>query len=257
MVEFFAQERKFFVHPAHRAAGVLGAASVLSSSRPEDSWSSDSDSWKSDPNADHATRPLLLVADAQDYLSQASAALFERILSGRGQVRCHRVPFVSSGLERLLKADCVVIFNRGVHLVCHLPESDMALLQSPTMDIVASPGFTSTDAFLTVNVSSGCSHPIVQGFLGFAARDTEISPRPAYLSHTAQPACISTILLDGISTSDSKHSGILPPEKIPLAWAYSGRGRGFSTLLGRPDDFRNAAFVQLMLNAVDWVCETR
>lgn len=221
MADFFAPTRKFYMHPAHRAVGVLGARSVLSSSH-------ETESWKTEPEI--KLKHLLLVADATDYLAQASLALFERILLGRGNVRCHRVPYASAGMEQLAGADCTLIFSRGFHVVRGRTGLDTASLLENTPMLGYQPE-------MNLDIATVGQHPIFDGVSKFETT-CQISEPPQFTQH-------ATCVLNGKASE----------QVFPLAWIRQDCGRMFSTLLGQPEDFHRRAFVRLALNAVDWVSE--
>jgi hypothetical protein len=221
MADFFAPRRKFFMHPAHRAVGVLGARSVLSSH-------GETESWKTEPETE--LKHILLVADAKDYLAQASLALFERILLGHGNVRCHRVPYASAGMERLAGADCTVIFSRGFHVVRGWTDVNTDFL----LDDATLCGDVSE---MELDVAAVGQHPILDGVGEFKS--------------VCQIASPTQITQNSICMLAGKASG----QVFPVGWVHQGCGRMFSTLLGQPEDFHRRAFVRLALNAVDWVSE--
>ena len=221
MANFFAPTRKFYMHPAHRAVGVLGARSALSSS-------SETESWKTEPETE--PKHLLLVADAEDSLTQASLALFERVLLGRGNVQCHRVPYASADMERLAGADCTVILRRGFHVVRGWTGLNaIFLLDNTTLcDNVSE---------MELEVAAAGQHPILDGVGEFRA--------------VCQVAGLPQITQNSVCVLAGKAF----EQVFPVGWAHEGRGRMFSTLLGRPEDFCRRAFVRLALNAVDWVSQ--
>ena len=221
MADFFAPTRKFYMHPAHRAVGVLGARSVLSSSN-------ETESWKTEPETE--LKHILLVADAKDYLAQASLALFERILLGHGNVRCHRVPYASAGMERLAGADGTVIFGRGFHVV----RGWAGLNTDRLLDDTTLHGDATE---MELEIAAVGQHPVLDGIGGFKS--------------VCKIASMPQIAQNSVCVLAGRASGRV----FPVGWTHQGRGRMFSTLLGQPEDFHRRAFVRLALNAIDWVSE--
>jgi len=174
-----------------------------------------------------------------------------------------------AGLEALTNADLAVVFmrRRALHPDQMKYFRDYMAAGKPVIALR-----TASHAFDTRG-----SAP--EGYAEWPTFDPEVLGGNYHGHHGSGPKCTVTMaggaeghpILAGVKlpfTSDGSLYEVRPlaestmrlligtiPDKEPepVAWTNrSGRSRVFSTSLGHPDDFKNASFRQLLINAVFW-----
>lgn len=245
--------RSFFVHSAHRAIGVsAGLAALESSLQAGDS-----------PQAAVKHRPLelCLVSGSFEYHSDQSLAALEEHLEKKFPVRCTRAFAPSEdrlpGLENLDHADCMLLFTRRLTIQGESLERVKRFCQRGGAILGLRTASHAFQHWLTLDkevfggdyqghypnqllprieiVGSQKDHAILAG----------VGPLTAGGSLYKNPALAKdvTVLL----------TGKIPGHTEPLAWTRLHRGgRVFYTSLGHPDDFRQASFLKLLVNALFW-----
>jgi rhodanese-related sulfurtransferase/type 1 glutamine amidotransferase len=206
---------------------------------------------------------VLLISGEDEYNSNATLPVFKQFLETNYPLACiyleRKATNDMPGLERLEKADLVILFVRRMTL----PDEQLARFKKyvhsgkPLIGLrTASHAFENWKEFdhevlggnyqmhhannlvpaVKINpITAG--HPILQGVAAeFAAggslyRNTPLGPD-------------TTLLLIGAVAG-------YPPE--PVAWTHTAKGsRVFYTSLGHPKDFENPSFHRLLVNAVFW-----
>lgn len=222
-----ANQRKFIVHSAHRVIGVTGDGAALHPyCRIAD---------VPPPGLLSAAIHLALVARKRDADAWAAVTLFDRATADRDDVDCSCVDLdaVDVDLTGLADADCVALFERGLHIARHW--SDIAFAVPSKGDLA-----DGDREELRVKLAMATrNHPVLEGVVPF-------------VFHTAgQGICVpqdATVLLTG-SRADQVE---------PVAWVRHCRhGRVFHTSLGTPEHFRHPEFVRLVLNGLSWVVDQK
>lgn len=223
MVEKSSIRRKLIVHSAHRVIGVTGdGASLHPYCRVAD---------VPTHGLLSAATHLALVARKRNADAWAAVALFDQTTADRDDLDCSRVDLdaVDVDLTGLTDADCVALFQRGLHIARHW--SDLAFAV-PSDDVLVDGHGEEMRVELAVATRS---HPVLEG----------VAP---FVFHAVSPGVRvpqdATVLLSG-----SREDRI-----EPVAWVRHCRhGRVFHTALGTPEHFRHPEFVRLVRNGLAWV----
>jgi type 1 glutamine amidotransferase len=204
---------------------------------------------------------VTLIAACKEYDAEGSLAPFKEKLERELGAQCTLLKSTDkgtgiAGLEALEASDVLVLFTRRVTL----PPEQLALLKAflaKGKGLVgirtASHGIQNyleldkdilggsynghfTDAAVSVSVAGEAKdHPVLRGVTGYSG------PNKLYKNPTLAPD--ATLLL---RASMDKHSE-------PVAWVReAGALRAAYTSLGTQDDFKQASFQRLLLNAVLW-----
>jgi hypothetical protein len=248
MAHSSTSRRTLFMHSAHRTIGVSGDRAASGPYFPIKAVSID----------DSASPPLQVALAASHPNAEISLAqvLFEQAIKRCGDAECCRVNLNSAGMDfdSLNDADCVVVFERGLHMARHLSDIDLT-------------GFASAESAgedalpMTVEVTpENRWHPVLMGVEPFMSRlrlpnKKGTGSEPPSPSSASKRACEvpvpflfippdATVLLNAKSSKEMQ----------PAAWVRHRRhGRAFHTVLGSPRDFRQPAFVHLIVNALTWI----
>jgi len=246
MADKSAVRRKLFVHPAHRVVGVSGdSASLHPYCRIAD---------VPTHGLLSAATHLALVARKRDADAWAAVALFDQATAERDNVDCSRVDLdaVDADLARLADADCVALFERGLHIARHW--SDLAFaVQAEDNPAGDCPNFrVSENGTVPLNAAS----PLAEGDREEMRVELAVATRrhpvlegvtPFVFHAVSRGVCIpqdATVLLTGSRVDQIE----------PVAWVRHCRhGRVFHTSLGTSEHFRHPEFVRLVLNGLAWV----
>jgi putative membrane-bound dehydrogenase-like protein len=215
-------------------------------------------------------RPRLkvgLLSGSFEYKSAASLWLLQKYLEANYPVECvlliataEKDPSLA-GIEQLLACDVVIFFTRRLQLEGPALDTVKKYVQSgkPILGLrTASHGFQKwlemdrevlggdyrghygANQVCEVSVAAGAkTHPILAGVTGFKSNGS--------LYKNPQLAADVTVLL----------TGAIPGHTEPVAWIRERNGqRVFYTSLGHPDDFQEANFVRLLVNALAWATRT-
>ena len=174
---------------------------------------------------------VALAGPEADADAAAAMALIERAAVEHVDAECQRVGLDAAGVvsEKRSDADCVVHFGQKLWIA------------PPGLDFGAGTlamGGTKARRRQPIEVEiepAARWHPVLEGIEPFMSNAAPA--RGIGLPDDATPLLYSRIA-GRIET---------------LAWARCRRGRVFCTSLGRAEDFRQAAFVRLVLNAMAWV----
>lgn len=212
----------------------------------------------------HAANPptVVFVSGEDEYHSAETLPVFARFLETNSALKTvyleRQKPDRIDGLEALERADLLVVFARRMTL----PEEQLKKFQryfesgKPVIGIrTASHAFQNWLVFdkqvlggnyqghygnnlmpkVQVNPSAK-AHPILRG-----VPETLASAGSLYRNTPLQAN--TTLLL----------TGTIPDHSEPVAWTHDYKGaRVFYTSLGHPDDFKDAAFRTLLVNAIHW-----
>jgi hypothetical protein len=185
--------------------------------------------------------PIALVVDQLDVAASAARAWFEQALAGRPGLSCRRVQLdLADGRSvAFTDADCVVVFNRGLHMAGCCPERCGADIPVCPVDQCRQkwlPHLHETGLLTVEIVPAAQGHPVVAGIQPFESRGAS---EPLEMPQDAK------LLLTGRTVGGQFQ---------PLAWTEDGpHGRAFHTALGSSADFGQPDFVRLLLNALAWV----
>jgi type 1 glutamine amidotransferase len=245
--------RSFFLHSAHRTIGVSAGLAALESALRAGA--------SPPPAAIHRPLEICLVSGSFEYHSDQSLTLFEEHLQKNFPVRCTRAFAPSEdrlpGLENLDHADCMLLFTRrltiqgeslervkrfcqrggailGLRTASHAFQNWLAL----DKEVLGGDyqGHYGNQVLPRIEVvASQKDHPVLAGVGPFMAGGS--------LYRNPAPAKDVTVLL----------TGMIPGHTEPVAWTRLHRGgRVFYTSLGHPDDFHQASFLKLLVNALFW-----
>ncbi len=206
---------------------------------------------------------ILLISGENEYQSASTLPAFRKFLEARHGFNCFYLELDKTnrirGLELLDKADLLVLFARRTTL----PEEQLGRIKNyldsgkPLIALrTSSHGFENWKEF-DRDVLGGNYHNHHPDKIPAAVRANQDAlthpvlknvPREfdaaGSLYKTSPVATNATVLLVGTISN-------APPE--PVAWTHSYRGgKIFYTSLGHPKDFENAAFRQLLVNAIHW-----
>ncbi|QDU21544.1 PVC-type heme-binding CxxCH protein [Urbifossiella limnaea] len=224
---------------------------------------------KADPPAPAARGKLrvVLVSGSFEYKSDESLAAFRKQLESANPVECVTVAAKAEkdanlpGLEALEKADVAVFFTRRLQIKGDDLERVKKYVASgkPVVGVrTASHGFQNWlpmdaevfggdykghfGAGVVADVTpekAARNHPVLKGVAAFKSNGS-LYKNPAVASDV-------TVLL----------RGAIPKQDEPVAWLRErGNQRVFYTSLGHPDDFRDANFLRLLVNAIAWTSRT-
>ena len=255
--------RKFIVHSAHTTIGVSAGLAALQAAQPAGLWAAEEE-----PGEKPRERPLevCLVSGSLEYRSDETLAAFQGYLEKKYGVRCSRAFMKSEkdlpGLENLDHCDCMLLFTRRLTLPADQLDRVKRYCQrgGPIVALrTASHAFQNWLA-LDKEVWGGDyqghygnkeksaikvrpeakDHPILDGFKEFVSVGS--------LYKNPQLAPDTTVLL----------TGTIPGHTEPVAWTRVHRGgRVFYTSLGHPEDFKQAAFLRLLVNALFWTARRK
>ena len=206
---------------------------------------------------------ICLLSASTEYQSDKSLAEFQAYLEAHYQIVCHRAFGKDKGdnlpgLEALDKADLMIVFTRRVKL----PPAQLGQIQKyiagghPIIGLrTASHAFENylefdrqvlggdykghyTNSIADVTLAAGqTGHPVLAGVKPFASRKL-------YKNPSLPPD--DTVLLEGT----------IPGHKEPVAWVRQPNGqRVFYTSLGTQEDFTQASFRTLLINAIFWATQ--
>jgi type 1 glutamine amidotransferase len=209
---------------------------------------------------------VCLVSGSEEYKSNESLASFQKQLEQDHRARCTRAFWTSTtnlpGLEALDSSDVMILFTRRLEL----PKEQLdrikryCLAGRPIVGLrTASHAFQNwleldrevfggsygghygAGPITTIKVAPGNDkHPILNGFNPYETATT--------LYKNPRLADDTKLLL----------TGSIPDHTEPLAWTREYRGgRVFYTSLGGPEDFKQDAFRQMLINALDWATERK
>ena len=211
---------------------------------------------------------VVLVSGSFEYESDESLAAFEKYLEANYPVECTLVRAKMekdkslAGLEALDTADVAVFFTRRLRVEGEDLDRIKKFVKAgkPVIGIrTASHGFQNwlemdkavfggdyqghfgKNVECTVAAAAAAKdHPVLKGVSGFTTTGS--------LYKNPKVADDVTVLL----------TGTIPKEPAqPVAWVREQKGqRVFYTSLGHPDDFKDAAFLRLLVNALAWATKT-
>jgi type 1 glutamine amidotransferase len=246
--------RKFIAHSAHATIGVSAGLAAFQAAEPACLWAAEEAP---------AEKPLgvCLVSGSLEYHSDETLAEFEKYLQKNCGVRCSRAFMKTEqdlpGLENLDHCDCMLLYTRRLTLPADQLERVKRYCASgrPIVALrTASHAFQNWLA-LDKEVWGGDyqghygnkerpaikvrpeakDHPILAGFQPFVSAGS--------LYKNPQLAPDTTVLLTGTISSHTE----------PAAWCRLHRGgRVFYTSLGHQEDFQQASFLRLLVNALSW-----
>jgi putative heme-binding domain-containing protein len=223
---------------------------------------------KAEPPAPAKTKlRVVLVSGSFEYKSEESLAAFQKHLEATMPVECVRVAAKAEkdttlpGLGALDKADAALFFTRRLRIEGADLERVKKYVASgrPVVGLrTASHGFQNwleMDGAVfggdykghfgagvvaeIVPARAARNHPVLKGVTAFKSNGS-LYKNPAVASDV-------TVLL----------RGTIPQQDEPVAWVRErGDQRVFYTSLGHPDDFRDANFVRLLVNALAWTTRT-
>ncbi len=251
MPDTHVNRRKFFMHSAHTTIGVSAGLAAFQSC--------DLSSFAAETSIRQPLH-LCLVSGSVLYKSDEALATLQKHVADFDDVRCSRAFRQAKddlpGLEALEQADCMLLFTRrmtidGQQLECikrycrrgggivGVRTASHGLENWPTFDRDVLGGdyqghYRNASTQVRI-VEAAKDHPVLAGVGPFCSRGT-LYKNPNIASDT-------TVLLTG-SAEGHVH---------PVAWTrpYLG-GRVFYTSLGHADDFRQADFLRLLVNAIYW-----
>jgi hypothetical protein len=244
--------RTLFMHAAHRSVGILSDRATARPYCPIEPFSI----------ADATAAPLqVALASFRQSADVASIqALFEQAVRQSVEIECCRVELdaAAASFDCLPGADCVVVFDRGLHMARHWSDLDVADLANDESGDC--PNFhvneNGTVPFAEVEVVPDNDwHPVLMGVEPFRS-DWNFSPLRAPTEgwsgeEQGVRAAASTLPLgDGMVLLKAKLSG----KEWPVVWVRHGRhGRVVRVILGSPADFGQASFVRMLCNALAWI----
>ena len=176
---------------------------------------------------------MALVAHQPDADACTTMALFEQALDGRSDLHCGRVEIdaLDAGSSGLANADCVVVFGRELQVLSAW--TDLAAAAR-----TASGWRTGHGRPVRIEIEPAAQwHPVLAG----------VGPFISHLDalESAGLPDDAVLLLSGQGTGAVE----------PVAWLRRRYGLAFHTRLGSVADFRQPAFVHLLLNAAAWVAK--
>ena len=251
--------RTFVTHSAHAAlAGwVLGQGQVAHAAAADG---------KKTPPRSRKPLEVCLVSGSLEYHSDESLAALQTHLEKRFAVRCTRAFMKSEdnlpGLENLDTCDCMLLFTRRLKITGESLQRIKRYCQSGRAIVGLRTASHALQNWLELDrevlggdyhthygnsekprielVASAKSHPIVEGFEPFVSNGS--------LYKNPKIANDVTLLL----------TGTIPQHTEPVAWTRNHRGgRVCYTSLGHPDDFREASFLRLVVNAIFWTSDRK
>jgi hypothetical protein len=245
MNESFSTRRRLIMHSAHRAVGVSGNRAAIAPYGPLDDFSSRDFDLSEPATGDAETFPsaiaslsVVLVTHRNDANAQASAAMFEQILSRQHSMQCRRVEIEAMrfGVEDISEADCVIMPGPRLHIARRWADMEDAVWASQT-DIAQPMSGRRIESLSEVTMEIAARwHPVLDGFSPFAM--------PPGAFSEATPPANATVLLTCQANNEAH----------PVAWVCGKHNTGvFGSLLGRAEDFRQPNFVRLVLNAMNWI----
>jgi hypothetical protein len=188
------------------------------------------------PNNHIEVAPLRVVLAAYSLDGEVgrAVALFEQVLQGHCDAQCRLMDLAIDDIasERSTDVDCIVLFNRGLHIARRWTDFGSGWLQNSEIFDGGEP--------VEVEIAPAARwHRLVDGVEPFATRCPAVPD--ALIPQNACP-----LLID-------KTSGVVRP----MAWVRpDGRYGGVvSTSLGRFMDLRQPGFVRFLLNALTWIVE--
>jgi type 1 glutamine amidotransferase len=212
--------------------------------------------------ADAPPLQICLLSASAEYESDKSLRDFQAWLETQYRVVCHQVfgkdkGDTLPGIAALESADLMIVFTRRVTL----PPAELAHLQKylaagrPVIGLrTASHAFQNypefdreilgggykghyTNAPAAIQLSLGrAPHPILAGV-------TDFNSRKLYKNPTVADDVV--VLLNGVSLGNQE----------PVAWVRERPRRVFATSLGTPEDFSEASFRRLLVNAIFWTTQ--
>lgn len=212
-----------------------------------------------------AARPLkvCLVSGSLEYNSNESLAAFQKYLEDRYQAQCSRA-FIEGkdeehlpGLENLADCDVMLLFTRRLKLSGEQLERIKAycLAGKPIVGVRTASHAIQTWLDLDKEVLGGNYHghygagPGTDVKIVDSAKDSPLlaGVRPFHTAGSLYKneglAADNLILLTGTN----------PEHTEPIAWTRTYKGaRIFYTSLGHPEDFSEASFQRLLVNALFW-----
>jgi type 1 glutamine amidotransferase len=206
---------------------------------------------------------IVLISGEPEYFSSNSLPAFGRLLETNYQFRCAYVERTESnnipGLEALEKADLAILFVRRMAL----PEAQLGRVRKfldsgkPLIGLrTASHAFENWKSW-DHDVLGGNYHMHHGNQLRAtarvvpAAREHPILRNVAAEFETGGSLYKTSPLGEGTTVLLMGSVDGQPPE--PMAWTHNYKGaRVFYTSLGHPQDFENASFKNLLVNAVFW-----
>jgi type 1 glutamine amidotransferase len=204
---------------------------------------------------------ICLVSGSEEYKSNESLAEFQTYLEHARHFQCSRAFWTSTknlpGLEALDSCDAMVLFTRRLELPADQLDrvKKYCLAGRPIVGLrTASHAFQNWLEFdheilggnykghygsgpiTQIKVAEGAEkHPVLSGFKPFET-STTLYKNPRIADDT-------NVLL----------TGSIPEHTEPLAWTRENRGgRVFYTSLGGPEDFKQDAFREMIVNALYW-----
>jgi type 1 glutamine amidotransferase len=206
---------------------------------------------------------VVLISGEPEYFSSNSLPAFARLLTSNYQFRCTYLERTASnnipGLEALETADLAIIFVRRLTL----PQDQLGRIKKyldsgkPLIGLrTASHAFENWKEW-DHEVLGGNYHMHHANALVATARVNGAERNHPILRNVATEFKTGGSLYK--TSPLGEHTTLLvmgsvegqPPE--PMAWTHEYKGsRVFYTSLGHPQDFENAAFRQMLINAVFW-----
>ena len=252
--------RRFFMHSAHATVGVSAGLSAAQSGPLAPG------ALAAERSASPEPKPLelCLVSGSLEYRSDESLAALQEFLEKRYPIRCTRAFMKTEedlpGLEHLDTCDCMLLFTRRLRIsggqlervkryclsgrpIVALRTASHAFQNWLELDKEVLGGdyrghYGTKDNPYIRPLPEAKSHPVLEGFRPFASFGS--------LYKNPQIAADATVLL----------TGTIPGHPEPVAWTrLRGSGRVFYTSLGHPDDFRQASFQRLLVNALFWTTQ--
>lgn len=221
----------------------------------------------SDPKTPEAVAPgspkkltVCLVSGSFEYQSDASLDILQKEFERHG-VRCTRATAKTeteiTGLDHLATADAAVFFTRRLRL----PEAELkkvkAFVESkkPVVGVrTASHGFQ--DWLEMDGLVYGGSYKGHYGALpGYGLTVVDAAKDHPILKGVSLPNGVGSLYKNPGVAADATVllRGSIPDHAEPVAWAREKDGRrAVYTSLGHQDDFKNPAFVRLLVNALGW-----
>jgi len=255
--------RRFIVHSAHTTIGASAGLAALQAAEPGSVWAAEEE-LREKPRE----KPLevCLVSGSLEYRSDETLAAFQGYLEKNYRVRCTRAFMKTEkdlpGLENLDHCDCTLLFTRrltlpadqlervkrycqrggpivGLRTASHAFQNWLALDKEVLGgDYVGHYGNKEKSAIKVRPEAK--DHPILDGFKEYLSAGS--------LYKNPQLAPDTTVLL----------TGTIPGHTEPVAWTRVHRGgRVFYTSLGHPEDFKQAGFLRLLVNALFWTARRK
>ena len=246
--------RRFIAHSAHATIGVSAGLAALQAAEPASLWAAD------EPPSE---KPLevCLVSGLLEYHSDETLAEFQKYLEKNRRVRCTRAFMKTEkdlpGLENLDHCDCMLLYTRRLTLPADQLERVKRYCTAGKPIVALRTASHAFQNWLALDKEvwggdyqghygnkerpaikvqpSAKDHPILAGFEPFTSAGS--------LYKNPQLAPDATVLL----------TGTIPSHTEPVAWCRLHRGgRVFYTSLGHQEDFQQASFLRLLVNALSW-----